>query len=122
MRIGVVSEYFDLSGSTPTVLHNLVHYLRAAHPEMTLEVIASRNVYRGDHTLPARESSNGIEIFRSMTPKSNRLSTSRRLAAGMVFTAAALQQLLRRPKFDAILIVTNPPSLPMAARMLRRLK
>lgn len=122
MRIGVVSEYFDLSGSTPTVLHNLVHYLRGAHPEMTFEVIASRNVYRGSETLPARESDNGIEIFRLTTPKSNGLSTSRRLAAGMVFTAAALQQLIRRPKFDAILIVTNPPSLPMAARMLRRLK
>jgi glycosyltransferase involved in cell wall biosynthesis len=40
----------------------------------------------------------------------------------MVFTAAALQQLLRRPSYDALLIVTNPPSLPMAARMLRRLK
>jgi len=122
MRIGVVSEYYDLSGSTPTVLHNLVHHLRSTHPELTFEVIASRNVYRGNETVPARESSNGVEVFRSATPQSNGLSTSRRLAAGMVFTAAALQQLLRRPRYDAILIVTNPPSLPMAARMLRRLK
>jgi glycosyltransferase involved in cell wall biosynthesis len=122
MKIGVVSEYFDLSGSTPTVLHNLVTHIRRTHPGITFEVVASRNVYRGDETLPARETLDGVEIFRTATPKSNGLSTSGRLAAGMFFTAAALQQLIRRPKYDAILIVTNPPSLPMAARMLRRLK
>jgi colanic acid biosynthesis glycosyl transferase WcaI len=122
MRIGVVSEYFDLSGSSPTVLYNLVGYLREHHPDLTFDVTASRNIYRGEHLLPARESLDGIEITRIATPKSNRPSTLLRLAAGMIFTIGAFLRLLRAPRVDALLVVTNPPSLPMATRAIGQIR
>ncbi len=122
MRIGVVSEYFDRTGSTPTVLHDLVTHLRARHPELTFDVIASRNQYRGDTLLPNHESMDGVEVTRLATPKSNRASTVKRLGAGFVFTAAAFTQLMKHPRHDVLLVVTNPPSLAMAANAVRRLR
>jgi colanic acid biosynthesis glycosyl transferase WcaI len=122
MRIGVVTEYFDRTGSTPTVLHDLVTHLRARHPNVTFDVIASRNQYRGDELLARHESSDGVEITRLSTPKSNRASTMSRLAAGFVFTTAAFTELMRHKRHDVLLVVTNPPSLAMAASGVRRLR
>jgi colanic acid biosynthesis glycosyl transferase WcaI len=122
MRIGVVSEYFDRTGSTPTVLHDLVTHLRNQHPELTFDVVASRNQYRGDELLPRHESSDRVEVTRLSTPKSNRPSTMSRLGAGFVFTAAAFTELMTHKRHDVLLVVTNPPSLAMAASGIRRLR
>ncbi len=122
MRIGVVSEYFDRTGSTPTVLHDLVGYMREHHVDMTFDIVSSANEYRGNSRLERHEKFDGIEITRLGTPKSNRPSTVARLSAGFVFTAAAFAELMRRPKHDVLLVVTNPPSLAMAAHAVRKLR
>ncbi len=122
MRVGVVSEYYDRTGSTPTVLFDLVNHLRRTRPDLTFDIVASRNQYRGSKLLPFREDSDGVEITRLNTPKSNRPSTAVRLGAGFAFTAAATIELMRRPKHDVLLVVTNPPSLVMAARTLKALR
>ena len=83
MRIGVVTEYFDRTGSTPTVLHDLVAHLRERHPDLTFDVIASHNQYRGDELLARHESSDGVEVTRLSIRKSNRPSTMSRLGAGV---------------------------------------
>ena len=122
MRIGVVTEYFDRTGSTPTVLHDLLTHLRGLHPDLTFDVIASRNQYRGDEFLPRHESSDGVEVTRLSTPKSNRPSTVSRLGAGFVFTMAAFAELMRQQRHDVLLVVTNPPSLAMAVSGVRLLR
>jgi glycosyltransferase involved in cell wall biosynthesis len=122
MRIGVITEYFDRTGSTPTVLHDLVAHLCARHPDLTFDVIASRNQYRGDELLPRHESSERVEVTRLSTPKSNRPSTMSRLAAGFVFTTAAFTELMKHERHDVLLVVTNPPSLAMAASGVKRLR
>ncbi len=122
MRIGVVSEYFDRTGSTPTVLYDLVEHLRDQHPDLSFDVIASRNQYRGDHLLARHETLDRIEITRLATPKSNRPSTAARLAAGFIFSAAAFAELMRRTKHDVLLVVTNPPSLAMTTSAVSKLR
>ncbi len=122
LKIGIVTEYLDSSGGTPTILSNLVRHLSARYPDLQIEVISSRNIYRGDAKLPARENWQGVPVIRLNTPKSNRASTALRLAAGLRFTFAVFWRLLHRRPYDALLIVTNPPTLPLAIRAIKKIK
>lgn len=122
MRIAVITEYLDAGGGTPTILSNLIRHLNAHYPDLKIEVIASRNQYRGDEKLPPRENWDGVRILRLNTPKSNRDSTALRLLAGLLFTGAVFFRLLRRCPYDALLIVTNPPTLPLAIAAIKRIK
>lgn len=122
MRIAIVTEYLDNTGGTPTILSNLIRHLNRCYPDVKIEVLTSRNLYRGEAKLPACEVWDGVPIFRLDTPKSNRDSTILRLAAGLVFTSAVFWRLLRRRRYDALLIVTNPPTLPLAIRLIKTIK
>jgi len=125
MRICLLTEYFypDQAGGTPQVLSNLSRFWHDEIGDVQLEVITSANLYRGEQTdLPRFDNWNGIRIFRLRTPKSNRPSTLLRLLAGAAFSFATLLKLLRRPKPDVVLVVTNPPTLPLAAKLYSRLR
>lgn len=123
MRICLISEYFypDNAGGTGAVLSNLARYLQDEYPDLQLDVITSRNLYRGEaDSLPLHENWDGINICRLQTPKSNRPSAALRLAAGTLFTAAAFRKLALRPRYDLLFVVTSPPMLPMAVRAFRQ--
>ncbi len=125
MKVCLLSEYFypDRAGGTPQVLSNLSRFLRDNYGDVELEVITSTNLYRGAQTKLARfENWGGIRIFRLNTPKSNRPSTLLRLLAGAAFSGATLLKLLRRPRPDVVFVVTNPPTLPLAAKIYGRLR
>lgn len=125
MRICLISEYFypDNAGGTGTVLSNLARYLQDEYSNIQLDVITSRNLYRGEaDSLPSQENWAGINISRIQTPKSNRPSAALRLAAGTLFTAAAFRKLALRRRYDLLFVVTSPPMLPMAARAFGRLR
>lgn len=126
MRIAILCEYFypDDSGGTPTDMSDLARTLKARHPEARIDVITSKNLYRPSAqtgTLPRREVWAGLEIKRLNTPKSNRPSMLLRLLAGGWFALAALLELLLRPRYDLIFIVTNPPALGGTAWLHRKL-
>ncbi|MDQ3813792.1 MAG: glycosyltransferase family 4 protein [Armatimonadota bacterium] len=122
MRICIVTEYLDSTGGTPTILSNLVRYLHEHYSDLSIDVITSNNLYRGEAKLPRYEKWGGIDIYRLRTPKSNRSSTMLRVAAGLVFSTAAFFKLLMRREYDLLFIVTNPPSLPLAAQTIKRLR
>ena len=122
MRLCIVTEYFDETGSTPTILRNLAVYLIENYKGLEIDVITSRNLYRGDAVQPRREIVNAIRVTRLSTPRSNRRSTFARLASGFIFTLAASARLLARSKYDLVLVVTNPPSAPLAAQLLSRFR
>ncbi|MBV9866508.1 MAG: glycosyltransferase family 4 protein [Abitibacteriaceae bacterium] len=125
MKICIITEYFypDNAGGTPLVLSNLARYLKDHHPDLKIDVITSCNLYRGEsEDLLRYEDWDGIKIFRLRTPKSNRPSTALRLAAGLVFTTAVFHKLMRRPRYDLLFIVTNPPTLPMGVQAYSRLR
>jgi colanic acid biosynthesis glycosyl transferase WcaI len=125
MKICLISEYFypDNAGGTPTVLSNLARHLKDHYGDVKIDAITSTNLYRGEAQQLSRfENWDGIRIFRLKTPKSNRPSTALRLLAGLMFTAATFSKLLRGPKYDLIFIVTNPPTLPIAAKLFCKMR
>jgi len=120
MRIAVICEYFypENSGSTPTDLSELAQFLRHRFFGVEIDVLTSRNLYRtggSEVRLVPREDWLGVKITRLRTPKSNRSSLVLRLLAGSIFSLAALGRLLLRPRYDLVLIVTNPPANALAA-------
>lgn len=114
MRVCLIREYFYPDVTGPTVMSELARYLKDHHPDLELDVITSRNVYRGVEHLPAYSEWDGIRITRLATPKSKRPSTLLRLGAGLLFTAAVGRALARAPRYDVILLLSDPPSLPLS--------
>ena len=125
MRICVLSEYFypDNTGGTGSVMSGLVRHLKDQYPSLEIDVVTSKNVLRGEsQALPTREDWEGIGIRRVASPRPHNHSTKRRLAANLLFTSAAFRALMaQRKKYDLVLVVTAPPTLPMAARAYRAL-
>lgn len=121
MRICILSEYFhpDSTGGTGTVLSKLVRQLKDQHENLEIDVITSRNLFRGEAgSLSRREEWQGVNIFRLGAPAPRKKSVRRRLMANMVFTGKTLSHLLtRRKRYDLVLVVTAPPTLPLAARL-----
>jgi glycosyltransferase involved in cell wall biosynthesis len=125
LSVCVLTEYFNPGGAggTPTVIPELCRHIAAHYPWCRLEVLTSRNVYRGDgRRLAAREEWEGIPVRRMATPASNRRSTAWRLACGLAFAAAATWRLLVGPRYDLVFVGTNPPPGVAAACLLRRLR
>ena len=126
MRIAILSEYFhpDNSGGTPTDLSDLSQALKARYPELKIDVVTSRNLYRpAGETGPLLRFEHwaGLDIKRLRVPRSNRPSLMFRLFWGGVFAVAALLELSRRKRYDLVFIVTNPPALGGAAWLWRKL-
>ncbi|RYG73943.1 glycosyltransferase WbuB [bacterium] len=121
MRICILSEYFypDSTGGTGTVLSKLIRHLKDNNDHLEIDVIASRNLFRGEvGKLSAREEWEGVNIFRLKAPAPRKKSVKRRLAANMVFTARAFMRLMTaRRKYDLVMVVTAPPTLPLAAKL-----
>ena len=125
MRICVLSEYFhpDNTGGTSPVMSGLVRHLKDHYKDLEIDVITSRNLFRG-YASPPPESEDwgGISIRRIASPPPAKDSTRRRLLSNLLFTNAVLRTLLiSRRKYDLVLVVTAPPILPMAARAYRAL-
>jgi len=123
IRIGILTEYFDPGGAggVAAMMPELAAALKAQDPALDLEVVASRNVYRGgDDAYPAEQEWHGIRVLRLGTRRSNQPSTARRLLAGLRFSLAARRRLLGRPSYDVLLVGTNPPAGPLAALTLQR--
>ncbi|MBW3637959.1 MAG: glycosyltransferase family 4 protein, partial [Armatimonadetes bacterium] len=120
MRICILSEYFypDSTGGTGTVLSKLIRQLKDQHDNLEIDVMTSRNLFRGtEGTLPAREVWDGVHIYRLKSPVPRQKSIKRRLAANMVFTLRAFARLLLvGRRYDLIMVVTAPPTLPLAAK------
>ncbi|MGA2244428.1 MAG: glycosyltransferase family 4 protein [Verrucomicrobiota bacterium] len=127
MKIAILCEYFypDDSGSTPTDLGELASCLKNSCADIEIDVITSRHLYRpsGVNTaLLPKEVWNGLTIRRLRAPKSNRPSIALRLLSGGVFSMIGLFWLLRKPAYDLLLIVTNPPANALAAWLYRNLR
>ncbi len=125
MRVCIVNEFFhpDNTGGTGTVLSQLVRYLEDQHEELVIDVITTRSLYRGEKTfLSLTESWDGVNISRIGVPRPRSAKTATRLAAGWLFSIAALLKLMKRRRYDLILVTTAPPTLPLAMQWMRLLK
>ena len=124
MRICLISEYFypDNMGSTGTVLSNLCRYLKDNFQDVEIDVITSKNLYRGGECRIPQENWDGIHISRINCPPTKQTSTLKRLFYGIWFTKLATWRLLFRSRYDIIFVVTNPPLLVESAWWIRLLK
>jgi glycosyltransferase involved in cell wall biosynthesis len=125
MRICLINEYFypDDTGGTGTVLSHLVRQLKNTHPELVVDVITTRSLYRGEKTfLPLTETWEGVNISRIGVPRPRTAKMTTRLVAGFVFSSAALLKLMKRRRYDLVLVTTAPPTLPLAVQWLRLLR
>ena len=120
MKICLISEYFypDSGGGTGTVLSNLARHLKDAYGDVEIDVVTSRHLYRGGdgRQLERQESWDGIEIYRLDTPRPHASNIKKRLLANCRFSWAALRRLLRRGRYDLVLVSTAPPTVPLTAR------
>lgn len=125
MKLCLLTEYFNPGGAggTPSMLPVLAQQLLCDHPEFSIDVVTSRNVYRGaDERLPGYEEWEGMRVFRLQMPRSNQHSTAMRMAAGAAFSLAATAKVCALPRYDLLLVGTNPPAAPLAGELLRRLR
>lgn len=121
----MLCEFFypDSMGSTGTIVSNLSRLLQDQYPDLQIDAFTSKNLYRGEaRPLANYENWQGINIYRVNTPPTKRDSSLLRLLAGLWFTLAIFFKLLWRPKYDVLLVLTNPPMLPLAATGIKLLK
>lgn len=103
------------------MIPDLARELRERFGDVQIDVVTSRNVYRGAcDVLPRSEVWKGIRIIRLWTPKSNQGSMARRLLAGTAFAVVASARMLTLPWYDVVFVGTNPPAAPIAASVVAR--
>ena len=121
MRICILGEYFypDSTGGSGTILSKLVRHLKDTYGDLEVDVVTSRNLFRGEAgVLTAREDWEGVNIIRLSAPEPPKKSMRRRLQANLIFTFKTFKFLLtQRRKYDLMMVVTAPPTLPLAAKL-----
>lgn len=126
MRICMLTEYFNPGGAggVPSMMPQLAQRLMTRYRDLQIEVITSRNIYRGEGQLlrPAYEQWEGVDVFSLNTPRSNQANIGKRLLAGSLFSAAAFGKMMSRPAYDLILSATSPPMIPAAVQAVSALK
>ena len=123
MKLCVITEYFfpEDTGGTPTILSQLLRYLKDHYADLEIDVITSNKLYRrAGGQLPAFENWDGINIIRVNSPRSNRPSTALRLLAGCLFVSKALARLRTAHAYDLLLVGTNPPAAPILGKYARQ--
>jgi len=120
-KILILSEFFypDKS-STPKVLTELAEDL--VNNGLDVEVICSNHSYKGSLKLSKKEKFNGIKISRINSSNFSRDSKLGRIINYMSFTANLFVKLLFSPKYDSILVVSNPPLIPFIAYLNKLMK
>jgi len=109
-------------GSTGTALSQLARHLKDNY-QVEIDAITSKHLYRGEQgKLAPREDWQGIRISRVSSPPTRRDSSIARLAAGFWFSVLVFFRLLFGPRYDLVLVVTNPPALVLAARWLKKVR
>ncbi len=117
MRICIVNEFFypDMQGGTGMLLSDAARGLKDRFG-YEIDVLTTPHLYR-DVTAKLDPSTDwdGIRITRLDCPNFNRSGTPRRLLGNLIFTRKVLKELRARPKYDAVLVGTAPPTVPEAA-------
>ncbi len=125
LQVCFLCEFFypDNLGSTGTIISHLARQLHDSFPDVRISAITSTHLYRGTHKpLRRRENWRGIHIRRVDTPPTKQPSTVKRLLAGVQFSLAVWKKLLLGPRPDVLVVLTNPPMLPLVALWMQRLR
>lgn len=123
LRLCIVTEFFypDSSGGTAVAMSALARELQDSQG-IQVTALVGCNRYKGGEPWPARDDWDGIAIERIAAPDFNRAGVAKRTLGNLVLTFKAGLRLTFGPKYDAILVSTAPPFLPMAASIAGRLR
>jgi len=123
MKVCLITEYFfpEDSGGTPTVLSQLMRYMKDRYNDFEIDIVTSNNLYRrAGGKLAPYEDWTGISIYRVNSPRSNQTSTAIRLLAGSIFSVKAFIKLFSSRQYDLIIVGSNPPSAPFVGHWLSK--
>src|SRR5262245_18041385 len=122
LRILFINRYYwPDKASTAQLLADLAESLAARGYEC--HVLCSRGTYRpGQPPLPRSEIHQGVHIHRVGATSFGRRSTLRRMTDYLSFFATAALQVLRLPRFDAVVTLTTPPLIGELGTLSRRLR
>lgn len=122
MKVLILSEFFypDKS-STPKVLTELAEDLVAYGLEV--EVITSKTSYKGENSnLKTREVYKDIVINRVNSTELNRNSYIGRIVNYITFLISTFIKVIIKKDYDCILMVSNPPVLPLIGYIVNKFK
>ncbi len=121
MKVILVGQYFhpEFSG-TAQVLTDLAIGLGSRG--MDVEVITGQPTYQRSSWLPHREQYAGVDIERLPLPYLGRTTIAGRAASAFLFLLISLLRLIFSRTPSILLIVTNPPILPLAGWVLKKLR
>ncbi len=120
-HVVVVGQYFhpEVAG-TAQILTELAVGLRQRG--MAVSVVTGQPSYVRGTRQPASETYEGVEIERVPVPFANKNRLFGRIGSAFAFFALALVRLMRTGGRGTLLIVTNPPVLPLIGWILRKVR
>ncbi|MBC6003815.1 MAG: glycosyltransferase family 4 protein [Paeniclostridium sordellii] len=122
MKLLILSEYFypDKS-STPKVLTELAEDI--VKNGIDVDVITSDCSYRGQNSdLKSEEVYEGINIKRVYSSKFNRNKALGRITNYLTFLVSAFINTILKKDYDYILLVSNPPILPLIGYLVNKIR
>lgn len=123
MRLVILNEFFypDRFGGTGKVLSDLARRLQDEQ-DVQVTAIATQRPYRGEElALGSEDNWDGIEIHRIAIDHGDRQDLGKRLRSDIDFMWKSFKTIRKLRPVDGILVSTNPPVLPMAAWMAKKL-
>lgn len=122
MKLLILSEFFypDKS-STPKVLTELAEDI--VEYGIEVDVITSKISYKGENeNLKDKEIYKNINIKRVRSSELNRNSYFGRIINYLTFLVSAFTAVILKKDYDCMLIVSNPPVLPIIGYLINKLK
>jgi glycosyltransferase involved in cell wall biosynthesis len=124
LRILLLNEFFypDNQGGTATATTNIARRL-VEGDQVHVDAITGLYGYRDpEQRFSHRESLDGIQIVRTGNPNWGRERPAKRFVGNIGFAFQVAWQALILPKPNVTLVTTAPLTLPIAARILKRLR
>jgi glycosyltransferase involved in cell wall biosynthesis len=124
LNVLLLNEFFhpENQGGTATAAASIARSLKDDHGQ-NVTVITGLYGYRDPNLrFESFEDWQGVKIYRTGNPNWGRARASTRLLGNVGYAAQVAWRALRLPKPDVVLLTTAPMTLPIAARILLRLR
>lgn len=120
-HVVVVSQHFHPEvASTGQLLTDLAVELQRRG--MTIRVVTAQPSHAGQPPQPAQEFYQSVEIERISVPYTDKRRVFGRVIGALTFSLLVLWRLMRADRRSVLLIVTNPPILPLVGWVLKKLR
>lgn len=123
LRVCILSEFFypDNGSGTGKAVADIARRLVDEHGHQ-VDVLCGNRMYIDGARLPRTENWTGIKVQRINYPDWNRSGVVKRSICNVILSIKVGLKLLVSPKYDAILVTTAPPFMPLAARLVNIFK